>query len=99
MSPGRFRKKPVEVEAMQVDGTVERSYELLNWIVTNGGDAVRGHSSTHGYDITVGTLEGDMHATPGDWIIRGIQGEFYPCKPDIFAASYEAVPAPREVKP
>jgi hypothetical protein len=37
------------------------------------------------------TLEGDMHANPGDWIIKGVKGEFYPCKPDIFAATYEAV--------
>lgn len=40
-------------------------------------------------DLVIRTLEGDMHAPYGDWIIRGVQGEFYPCKPDIFAAIYE----------
>ena len=42
--------------------------------------------------IFVPTLEGNLFAAPGDWIIRGVQGEFYPCKPDIFAATYEEVP-------
>jgi hypothetical protein len=44
-----------------------------------------------GEDLLIPTLEGDMLAVPGDWIIRGIKGEFYPCKPDIFEATYEAV--------
>jgi hypothetical protein len=43
--------------------------------------------------LHIGTLEGVMAAAPGDWIIRGIKGEIYPCKPDIFAATYEAVEA------
>ena len=41
-------------------------------------------------EMVIPTLEGRMHATPGDWIIRGVQGEFYPCKPDIFEKTYEA---------
>lgn len=41
--------------------------------------------------LTIRTLEGDMTANKGDWIIKGVQGEFYPCKPDIFAATYEPV--------
>lgn len=45
----------------------------------------------HGAHMIVPTLEGEMIARPGDWIIRGVKGEFYPCKPDIFAATYEAV--------
>ena len=45
-----------------------------------------------GHVIAIDTLEGEMHADPGDWIIRGVQGEFYPCKPDIFEATYEPVP-------
>lgn len=44
-----------------------------------------------GEDLLIGTLEGEMCARPGDWIIRGIKGEIYPCKPDIFAATYEQV--------
>ena len=42
-------------------------------------------------NLWIGTLEGNMVASPGDWIIRGVKGELYPCKPDIFAATYEAV--------
>jgi len=44
---------------------------------------------TEDLGLDIPTLEGVMHASPGDWIIRGIQGELYPCKPDIFAATYE----------
>lgn len=43
------------------------------------------------FGLVIRTLEGEMRADPGDWIIRGVQGEFYPCKPDIFAETYEAV--------
>ena len=41
--------------------------------------------------ISIKTLEGTMHAIPGDWIIKGVKGEFYPCKPDIFAATYDEI--------
>ncbi len=44
-----------------------------------------------GTTIVIPTLEGDMEASAGDWIIRGVKGEYYPCKPDVFAASYQAV--------
>lgn len=44
-------------------------------------------------ELVIRTLEGDMRATYGDWIIKGVQGEFYPCKPDIFDATYEQVSA------
>ena len=48
-----------------------------------------------GADLAINTLEGTMTASPGDWIIRGVAGEFYACKPDIFEATYEAVEDPR----
>ncbi len=51
-----------------------------------------------GADLAVKTLEGTMYASPGDWIIRGVKGELYPCKPDIFAATYEPVAAPFKVR-
>jgi hypothetical protein len=91
-----FRKKPVEVEAMQTapaDPMVaekdreEQNRLVAQWISNEGGDVV-------GFGVTgidIGTLEGTMTASPGDWVIRGVQGEFYPCKPDIFAATYETV--------
>jgi hypothetical protein len=49
--------------------------------------------ATHAHfdELIISTLEGDLRASPGDWIIRGVKGEFYPCKPDIFAATYEPV--------
>jgi hypothetical protein len=95
-APQRFRKKPVEIEAMQWDGTAEAATPIIDWALSNhvtigyhcpDGDACR--RDTH--VLMVCTLEGAMSAVPGDWIIRGVQGEFYPCKPDIFAATYDAV--------
>lgn len=78
----RYRKKPVVIEAM---GPVVASNmdELARWC--------RGVASASVTNIAVyiDTLEGRMAAREGDWIIRGVQGEFYPCKPDIFDATYE----------
>lgn len=58
----KYRKKPVVVEAYQIDK-----------------------------EMDIGTLEGTMKASPGDWIIKGVHGEIYPCKPDIFEKTYEKV--------
>lgn len=90
-TPTKFRKKPVEIEAMQLDGTVESANHVLAWIGWNGGEAHRYHPTRPSEGLVVATLLGGMHAAIGDWIIRGVQGEFYPCKPDIFAATYEQV--------
>jgi len=78
----KFRKKPVEVEAEQWTGD--------NWeeIKRFAGDAVVLITDTR--QIEICTLEGTMTANVADWIIRGVQGEFYPCKPAIFKATYEA---------
>lgn len=83
----KYRKKPVEVEAVR--------FEKPYWKVTEFCPSLRmqGRGLT-GRRIAFGiisTLEGDMRAELGDWIIRGVQGEFYPCKPDIFEQTYEAV--------
>jgi hypothetical protein len=80
---GRFRKKPVEIEAMPFDGTEASANEILSWIGT-GASYRRGSNA-----LFISTLEGEMTASEGDWIIKGVQGEFYPCKPSIFAATYE----------
>lgn len=86
--PERFRKKPVEVEAVHLTEHVEPD-EVARWC----GGKVEPHPDeqyTGGrLTIAIETLEGTMRAVPGDWIIRGVQGEFYPCKPDIFEATYE----------
>lgn len=55
--------------------------------------AVPGAITRDGDCLVIATLEGVMRANPGDWVIRGVKGEIYPCKPDIFAATYEAVAA------
>jgi hypothetical protein len=84
--PTKYRKKPVEIEAAQFDGSVESSNRILGWIGSHDGTAVRRTSEPR---MLIDTLEGTMSANPGDFIIRGVQGEFYPCKPDIFAATYD----------
>ena len=79
----RFRKKPIEVEAVQWDpSTKEGAVELLRFLP---------NPAFVGDTIQFKTLEGIRTAQRGDWIIRGVKGEFYPCKPDIFEATYEPV--------
>lgn len=80
----KFRKKPVEIEAIQLTPLTINLVE--NFV---GGDA--GACVEHRACLVIATLEGAMHARPFDWVIKGIQGEFYPCKPDIFEATYEVV--------
>jgi len=79
----KYRKKPVVIDAMQWDGTnVSETREFF-------GDSR--DLSFFGDSVAISTQEGEMNASPGDWIIRGVKGEFYPCKPDIFALTYEGV--------
>jgi len=82
----RYRKKPVEIEARQLIGGEggEPARTLAAWC---GGWIGGSFTEPH---IVIPTLEGEMRATVGDWIIRGVQGEFYPCRDDIFRATYEA---------
>jgi hypothetical protein len=82
MSVGRYRKKPVVIEAVQYDGTFPLDFLRGAENVGAAGDGTTA--------ILIETLEGTMRAAVGDWIIRGVKGELYPCKPDIFAATYEA---------
>ncbi|KKM65389.1 hypothetical protein LCGC14_1491890 [marine sediment metagenome] len=95
----QFRKKPVVIEAVQlrwdtwsemcdfagvgklVDGKPEGCY------IDGGGQSTDAHTEVMG--LRIPTLEGLMVAREGDWIIRGVKGELYPCKPDIFEATYE----------
>lgn len=81
----KFRKKPVVVEA--VEWTAEMDLHPEHWVlfgVINAGGTVSPRS-------VIRTLEGDMDVNVGDWIITGVKGERYPCKPDIFAQTYEPV--------
>ena len=82
----RFRKKPVVIEAIRFDGTIRGVEEAQKFV---GPGLQTDQKPCIGYILCIPTLEGDMRAMPGDWIIKGIKGEFYPCKPDIFEATYE----------
>jgi hypothetical protein len=93
-APLNYRKKPVVISAMHL--TDETRQDVTSWIIDGGGDVevlspyiVRqgGIDSTHAFQVK--TLEGWLWARYNDYIIKGVQGEFYPCKPDIFAATYE----------
>lgn len=91
----RFRKKPVEIEAMQFTG-MDSYLAIVAWWKswkTETLDASEKLEFRGGPKplMLINTLEGWMSASPGDWIIRGVQDELYPCKPDIFAATYEEV--------
>jgi len=81
----KFRKKPVVIEAIQYNG--DNTKEIIAF--TTGERQAR--TNTCYSFLTIPTLEGDHKADVGDWIIKGIAGEFYPCKPDIFEKTYEAV--------
>jgi hypothetical protein len=101
----RYRKKPVVIEAVQVaaadysgnawNGSLFKCDVLPQWLedaFTNGTIAV--HPSDQDCALlAIKALEGTMIAQPGDWIIRGVAGELYPCKPNIFEATYEPVVA------
>lgn len=97
----KFRKKPVVIDAILYDGSDRSQDEVVAFIGSRGffvdakADEESGVSSNiPDRSIGILTLEGTMYARPGDWIIRGTKGEFYPCKPDIFVDIYEAVDAP-----
>ena len=86
----QYQKRPVVIEAFQWTGGHDQKEDPA-WIV----DAIeRGDVYFQGGDkpyLTIKTLEGKMRASVGDWIVKGIKGEIYPCKPDIFAATYQPV--------
>lgn len=90
----KFRKKPVVIEARQLPPEpgkapdIRHASEWCNIEKWCGGNIV---VDAMGECILIDTLEGQMRADPGDWIIRGVAGEFYPCKNSIFTATYEAV--------
>ena len=89
-TPARYRKRPVAIEALQL--TDSNAGVVAAWVNAGGHRAiVRGgpRGGSKGATVTIKTLEGDHLASVGDFVIRGVQGEFYPCKSDIFEATYE----------
>jgi hypothetical protein len=81
----RFKKKPIVIEAVQFTGHSVSNFEEIEAFV--GGDLGKDEKG----GMVIATLEGALHISSGDWIIKGVRGEFYPCKPDIFVATYEEV--------
>ena len=113
-TPKKYKKRPVEIEAMQLIGVAGDMAQVLDWLAANlypmlvgdytNPETLRYHDQVPKDDsrpdkgcyidpatgtLMIRTLEGDMRVSYGDWIIRGVRGEFYPCKPDIFEATYE----------
>jgi hypothetical protein len=84
----RYKKKPVEVDAVKFLDTPKRIHAISEWI---GEDITVNYADPKNPTITIHTLEGDVKASHGDYIIKGIKGEFYPCKPDIFHETYSIV--------
>ena len=72
----KYKTKPCEIEAIQYTG--ENGTEILHFMFPDLED------DATAFDETIKTLEGEMHTSVGDFIIKGLNGEFYPCKPDIF---------------
>lgn len=84
-----YRKKPVEIQAYQLDDRGEETVAIPSWFLEAISNGTVTLSENGGLDIT--TLEGVHHASPGDYVIRGVKGELYPCKPDIFELTYDKV--------
>lgn len=84
----KFRKKPVVIEAIEWNGHGFALREMPQWFIDAYVQRKIGRDDER---LRIHTLEGIMTAQPGDWIVRGVMGELYPCKPDIFAATYEPV--------
>lgn len=87
----QYRKKPAVIEAIRLNNDQMEAIKIAKWCggyVSSDSDA-DGKNMTH--YVAVKTLEGTMLGSPGDYIIKGVKSEFYPCKPDIFEQTYEAV--------
>lgn len=92
----KFRKKPVVIEAIQLTEKLaleiwgKKTEPIFGKFIPSGEYHLENQRVFSAY-LPIGTLEGTMRANLNDWIIKGVKGEFYPCKPDIFEATYEPV--------
>lgn len=90
--PNRYRKRPVEIDAVQFDGTDDSGRYIIAWIQSHNGDARTAHVECGDYQgLWIDTLEGQMAAGKDDFVVRGVQGEFYPVKESIFRETYDYV--------
>ena len=97
MAAVKYRKKPIVIEAVQwTGGNWAEVAEFTGLPDTDETEIARQMAAADGR-VRIRTLEGVMAASPGDWIIRGVQGEFYPCNPGIFAATYELAEDVQEI--
>lgn len=94
----KYRKKPVEIEAFQYDGDLKNSngeWYVPTWAVEAFINNVMYYDSWDGREepceLFINTLEGRHHVSVGDYVIKGVHDELYPCKPDIFVKTYEVV--------
>lgn len=87
----KFRKKPVEVEAFQISMDTMSRRDYPKWFsdAIASGKVYKTRTPSYPIACTIKTLEGDMNAYFYDYIIKGVNGELYPCKPDIFGKTYE----------
>lgn len=87
----RYVSRPVVIEAMHYDGTMGSGGDIVDWVTHCTPPGVIEVNVLDINALYIQTLEGRMKANPGDWIIRGTRGEFYPCRGDIFREKYAAV--------
>lgn len=85
----KFRKKPVVIEAVQFFDQPEELIAIQEFM--GGGDLTIDYKDIDDPKLKIKTLEGTMKASLGDYIIKGVNGEYYPCKPDIFEKTYESI--------
>jgi hypothetical protein len=91
MNVNTYRKQPIEIKAIQFDGTNEVDIELFMKESNEQTGNLIGSTSGEDDDLYIETIEGVLHISQDDFVIRGIKGEFYPCRPDIFYETYELV--------
>ena len=87
----KFRKKPIIIEAIQFTGTFDNTRQIIDWTRGSRTPATMDVNGEDVRQLSIATLEGAMWVSIGDWIIKGVSGEFYPCKPDIFTATYDPI--------
>lgn len=87
----RYKKRPVVVDAIQWIGDIEEIFDWMDITTDGNGTGLTYVDDGSGSHLRVHTLEGSLTVSLFDWIICGIEGELYPCKPDIFNKTYEAV--------
>jgi hypothetical protein len=85
----KYRKKPIVIEARKLN--IKAPYDVINWCNENVTGRQPAIAELEIGGINISTLEGKIFASHGDYVIKGVKGEFYPCKPDIFELTYDLI--------